>query len=203
MNTQNLLIIFVRNPELGKVKTRLARSTGNQTAFEIYKMLLQKTKEVTQHLNCDKVVYYSEDVIKNDIWDADIYTKRTQLGIDLGDRMQNAFAEAFEEHYKKVVIIGSDLYDLEPKYIDEAFKKLSTNDVVLGPALDGGYYLLGLSKMISSIFENKKWGTASVLKDTLDNLKEVNVHLLQSLNDIDVIDDIENHPDFAKFLKLS
>lgn len=199
--SRNLLLIFTRNPELGKAKTRLAKSIGDETALEIYKFLLNKTKEVTQNLTCDKAVYYSVKIRENDIWDANIYQKHQQEGEDLGIRMRNAFQNSFNTGYEKVLIIGSDLYDLTPNHINEAFNKLDNNDVVIGPAEDGDYYLLGMKKLQPHIFHNKAWGTSSVRKDTLNDLQKVNVHLLEELNDVDVIEDIENHKAFQQFLK--
>ncbi|MCH3881863.1 TIGR04282 family arsenosugar biosynthesis glycosyltransferase [Tenacibaculum aquimarinum] len=199
--SKNLLLIFTRNPELGKAKTRLAKSVGDETALEIYKFLLNKTKEITQNLTCDKAVYYSVKIRENDIWNSNIYQKHQQFGEDLGFRMQNAFKNSFEAGYQKVMIIGSDLYDLSPSIIEDAFSKLNTNDAILGPAEDGGYYLLGMKTLQPNIFENKAWGTSTVRAETLNDLKKVNVHLLQELNDVDVIEDIENHPAFQKFLK--
>jgi glycosyltransferase A (GT-A) superfamily protein (DUF2064 family) len=99
-------------------------------------------------------------------------------------------------------LIGSDLFDLEEFHIREVFEKLEKNDAVIGPALDGGYYLLGLKKMHPTIFMNKNWGTATVRKNTMKNLEKVNVHLLPILNDVDVIEDIKHHPAFTKFLSL-
>ena len=198
--SKNLLLIFTRNPELGKAKTRLAKSVGDKTALTIYKFLLDKTKEVTQNLTCDKAVYYSVKVRKNDIWDANIYQKHQQIGEDLGIRMQNAFKNSFDKDYEKVMIIGSDLYDLTPNIIEDAFTKLNTNDVVIGPAEDGGYYLLGMNVLQPHIFQNKEWGTSSVRKETLANLKDKKVHLLTMLNDVDVFEDIENHSAFQQFL---
>ena len=199
--SKNLLLIFTRNPELGKTKTRLAKSIGNETALAIYKFLLHKTNQVTQNLLCDKAVYYSVKIRRDDIWNEKIYQKHQQKGEDLGIRMQNAFQYAFDTGYKKVVIIGSDLYDLTENHINKAFQKLDTNDVVIGPAEDGGYYLLGMKTLQAAVFVNKNWGTSTVRKDTLKDLEKVNVHLLEQLNDVDVIEDIENHPAFAHFLK--
>lgn len=198
--SKNLLLIFTRNPELGKAKTRLAKTVGDETALEIYKFLLNKTNQVTKDLSCNKAVYYSVKVRKNDIWDATIYQKHQQNGNDLGARMQNAFQGSFNAGYEKVMIIGSDLYDLTPKIIEDAFLKLNSNDVVIGPAEDGGYYLLGMNVLQPHIFQNKDWGTSSVRKETLANLKDKKVHLLTVLNDVDVFEDIENHPAFQQFL---
>jgi len=199
--TNELLFVFVRNPELGKVKTRLAASVGDKTALAIYKFLLAHTQKVTQHLPCDKAVYYSVNVREHDIWNKNTYQKHQQIGENLGSRMQHAFIDSFNNGYEKVIIIGSDLPDLEERHILEAFQQLNTNDVVLGPAKDGGYYLLGMKKLHPNIFQNKKWGTSSVREETLKDLEKVAVHLLEELNDVDVLEDIENHPSFEQFLK--
>lgn len=201
MKHKNLLLIFTRNPELGKSKTRLAKTIGDQTALEIYKFLLKRTQEIAVKVNADKAVYYSVKVRNNDIWDSSIYQKYQQFGEDLGVRMKNAFKNGFDAGYKKVIIVGSDLYDLSSKIIDSAFQKLESNDFVIGPAEDGGYYLLGMNFLQEDIFENKDWGTETVRKDTLVNLKDKKVFLLEMLNDVDVFEDIEHHPAFQHFLK--
>ncbi len=198
--SKNLLIIFTRNPELGKVKTRLAKSIGDKNSLTIYKTLLDRTEITTRNLTCDKAVYYSVKVRKNDIWDASIYQKHQQHGDDLGIRMHNAFSEAFSNNYGKVAIIGSDLFDLNPNHINDAFKALNKNDVVIGPAHDGGYYLLAMKSLYSQVFKNKDWGTSTVFKDTIKDLKTKRVHLLGTLNDIDVYDDLKNIEAFKKYI---
>jgi hypothetical protein len=199
--SNRLLFIFTRNPELGKAKTRLAKTVGNETALEIYKFLLQKTRDISSKVTSDKAVYYSLKIRSNDIWDETMYQKHKQVGEDLGIRMLNAFKNSFGAGYQKVLIIGSDLYDLTPEIIETAFNKLDTNDVVIGPAEDGGYYLLGMNSIHTAIFKNKNWGTETVRRDTLTDLKDKKVHLLQELNDVDVFEDIEHHPAFQQFLK--
>jgi uncharacterized protein len=199
--SENLLLIFTRNPELGKVKTRLAKTVGDETALEIYKFLLQKTRDISSKVTADKAVYYSVKIRNNDIWDEKKYQKYQQIGEDLGIRMLNAFENSFDAGYKKVMIIGSDLYDLSTENIEIAFKKLDTNDVVIGPAEDGGYYLLGMNVLQENIFKNKDWGTGTVRKDTLLDLKDKKVHLLSALNDVDVFEDIEHHQAFQHFFK--
>ncbi|WP_298997166.1 TIGR04282 family arsenosugar biosynthesis glycosyltransferase [uncultured Tenacibaculum sp.] len=198
--SKNLLLIFTRNPELGKVKTRLAKTIGDEAALDIYKFLLEHTKQVTQNLSCNKAVYYSVKVRENDIWDASVYQKHLQDGNDLGIRMHNAFQQAFSTGYKKVVIIGSDLPELTSEHINVAYEKLNSNDVVMGPAEDGGYYLLGMKKLHANIFQHKDWGTSTVRKDTLNDLQNESVFLLETLNDVDVFDDIKNNPIFNQFL---
>jgi rSAM/selenodomain-associated transferase 1 len=198
---KNLLLIFTRNPELGKVKTRLAKTVGDKTALKIYTFLLEKTQEISSKVTSDKAVYYSVKVRENDIWNEKLYQKHQQVGQDLGIRMLNAFKNGFNAGYEKIIIIGSDLFDLTSKNIEKAFEELDQSDVVLGPAEDGGYYLLGMNSLQETIFKNKAWGTETVRKNTLADLKQKKVFLLETLNDVDVFEDIENHPAFQHFLK--
>ena len=198
---KNLILVFVRNPELGKVKTRLAKTIGDKDALKIYTILLQHTESVLHKVSSDKVVYYSEEIQSNDLWDNALYQKKLQKGADLGARMQNAFETAFKDTYEKVVIVGSDLFDLNPNHIKEAFTALENHEVVLGPSLDGGYYLLGMKKMHPAVFKNKQWGTDSVLESTLKNLNQQNVKLLEALNDIDTFEDLEAQPELLKKIK--
>ena len=199
--SKNLLLIFTRNPELGKAKTRLAKTVGDETALEIYKFLLERTRDISSKVNADKAVYYSVKIRENDIWNPDIYQKYQQFGDDLGIRMLNAFKNGFEAGYEKVMIIGSDLYDLSEKNIEKAFVALNTNDVVIGPAEDGGYYLLGMNALQENVFKNKKWGTASVRKDTLKDLSDKKVKVLAFKNDIDIYEDILDIPEImSKFI---
>ena len=201
VSSKNLLLIFTRNPELGKCKTRLAATIGDESALEIYKFLLAHTVKITSNLNLAKQVYYSVRVRENDIWDSLLYAKKKQIGSDLGERMANAFQAGFADGFEKICIIGSDLFDLSQEDIEQAFAKLDTNDVVIGPALDGGYYLLGLKVMNANIFKDKNWGTATVMKDTLEDLKNLKIHLLEARNDVDVYEDIKNDAAFKPFLK--
>lgn len=200
MDKDTLLIIFTRNPVLGHVKTRLAKKIGAEKALEVYHILLRKTASVTALLQTDKWVYYTPEVIEDDLWSSSNYGKKTQKGEDLGQRMKNAFKDGFKAGYKRVVVIGSDLYELTPEDITMAFKKLIDHKVVLGPATDGGYYLIGLKEILPGLFENKNWGQNSVLKDTLAHFKDQEVALLQSYNDIDIYQDLEQHSVFQKYL---
>jgi uncharacterized protein len=186
----NALIIFTRNPELGKVKTRLAATIGNEKALIVYQDLLRHTMNATKKLSCDKFVFYDQNIVDNDIWDDNIYNKKLQNGSDLGIRMKNAFETLLNLGYKKCIIIGSDLFDLEQEHIDFAFQKLENSNVVIGPAEDGGYYLLGLKNIIPKIFVNKTWGTNTVLVETLKNLENYSIHFLETLNDIDTEEDL-------------
>lgn len=199
--SRNLLLIFTRNPELGKVKTRLAKDVGDETALEIYKFLIEHTVSVTKDLAVTKEVHYSVKIRENDLWDDAIFSKKLQKGESLGDRMHYAFEQGFKTGYQNIIIIGSDLYNLNEKDISEAFTHLKEYDAVVGPAEDGGYYLLGMNSLTSQVFKNKKWGTDSVLQDTLADLKNLNVKLLEPRNDVDYLEDIKDVEAFQKFLK--
>lgn len=199
-NKKHLILIFTRNPELGKVKSRLAADVGEQTALDIYKFLLDHTYKVTKDLQVDKEVWYSNEIPKMDLWDKGIYSKKAQKGIDLGERMQYAFEQGFSNGYKYISIIGSDMYDINNADLQEAFKKLEHNDAVIGPATDGGFYYLGLSKPIYSLFKNKTWGTATVFKDCMHNLKNHKTSQLSAKNDVDYLSDIKDIDVFKPFL---
>ena len=198
---KNLIIIFTRNPELGKVKTRLAKTIGDESALNIYKFLLKHTEKTIRNINSDKAVYYSFKIRNNGIWTNSIYQKHLQKGNDLGLRMLNAFKKAFKNNYQKVIIVGSDLFDLQPKHIDEAFQRLENNDAVIGPAKDGGYYLIGLKKLHTQVFKNKVWGTETVRKNTLQDLQNESVFLLEELNDIDTYDDMKDNSTLKSLIK--
>ncbi len=200
-STRNLLLIFTRNPELGKGKRRLAATIGDEAALNIYRFLLQHTVSVTENLAFDKRVYYSEKIGNSDIWKEDFYTKKLQQGQDLGIRMANAFLEGFADGFEKICIIGSDLYDLEQTDIENAFLALNDHDFVVGPAADGGYYLLGMKIWKPSLFEKKTWGTDTVLAATLTDLKKEKVHLLPTKNDVDTYEDIKDVAAFHPFIK--
>lgn len=198
--SKKALIIFTRNPELGKVKTRLAKSVGDESALEIYKFLLKHTVAITKNLNVDKYVFYSENIHRDDIWDPEIFRKKLQTGTDLGEKMQNAFSELFEMGYEKVLIVGSDIFELGQSDIENAFEVLQTTETVIGPATDGGYYLLGMKERNAALFQNKNWGTSTVLEETLADLRQKKYVLLEERNDVDYYQDIKEIDAFQQFL---
>ena len=166
-SSKDLLLIFTRNPELGKCKTRLAATVGDETALKIYNFLLRHTVSITENLNAAKQVWYSDEIWDDDIWDDAFYDKRLQKGENLGTRMSHAFHEGFASGYERIIIIGSDMFDLSQKDLANAFARLKENDYVIGPAEDGGYYLLGMKTFEPELFRNKTWGGEMVLEDTL------------------------------------
>jgi len=179
----------------------LAATVGDEAALEIYKFLLQHTVDFTKNLAAVKQVYYSEEIWKDDIWNSTFYDKRLQSGQDLGVRMANAFQDGFASGFEKIIIIGSDMYNLNQDDIEDAFSGLEHGDYVIGGAHDGGYYLLGMKKFNPKIFQNKKWGANTVFGDTLDDLDGENIYCKEIRNDVDVYEDIENDEVFYPFIK--
>jgi len=188
---KHLIIVFAKNPVKGRVKTRLARSVGEDQALEVYQKLLKVTESATQNSRLDTWVFFTDE-IDHKRWPAS--KKFIQQGTDLGERMQHAFDQAFKFHYESVVLIGSDLPDMHEGLLLSAFEALKHQPVVFGPAADGGYYLLGLQKMIHSIFHEKPWSTKNLLSETLSELdeKQLNYAILETLNDIDTAEDLES-----------
>ena len=199
---KDLLLIFARNPEHGKVKTRLAADLGDDAALDIYKDLLQHTAKETRDLNCETWVFYSEKASEESFFKGSSFRIKLQKGEDLGERMKNAFSEGFSEGYSRIIIIGTDLFDLEKHDLETAFAKLQDHDYVIGPAEDGGYYLLGMKRLNPALFINKSWSTKNVLSETLQDLKGENLFLLEEKNDIDVYDDLRGIEAFEKYLKV-
>jgi hypothetical protein len=186
MKQSNSLIIFAKNLVHGKVKTRLASSIGPDRAFAVYKELVYRTKSIVQDVNADKIVYYSDQVELTDMWD-DRFFKAKQQGSDLGERMRNAFADSFQKGYAKAVIIGTDCPSLDKHIIHTAFKDLDQRHIVIGPAYDGGYYLLGMKMLYEDLFQNIAWSTNTVFGTTiaLSNCLHLTYSVLPKLHDID------------------
>lgn len=201
MESKNLLIVFVKNIVSGKVKTRLAQTIGNENALLIYKELLQITEKATQQLqNCAVQVYFSESIEENQWKNCE---KFIQQGNDLGEKMQNAFNNGFNSGYEKILLIGSDLPDISASIIEQGFDELTNNDIVFGPAEDGGYYLVGMKKLQTNIFQNKPWSNAKLLSLTLKELSNHKLQLLPFLNDIDVYEDLIKYPKLLEKSKLN
>ncbi len=200
MKSDSLLMVFIKNPSLGKVKTRLAKTVGDEKALHIYHILLDHTHKVAKRIKGDKAVFYSDFINNNDEWKKNDFIQLLQKGNALGDKMENAFEKAFNMGYKKIIIIGSDCLDLNENIISDAFKLLDEQEVVLGPARDGGYYLLGMRNLYPQLFKNKTWSAENVLLDTLLDLSNLNLSfkLLPTLSDIDVEKDLEHYPNILE-----
>ena len=192
MPNNQALIIFVKNPIPGKTKTRLAATVGNDLALKMYGILTRWTADQAAGLDGVKVyVYYSNHTVEKDEWSKPNFVKQVQQGNDLGARMKRAITEVFEKGHKKVVIIGTDCPGVTTSYLEEAFAALTSTDVVLGPALDGGYTLLGTKTRPAPLFTGVDWSTEKVAAQTVALAERANltVKQLSPLSDIDYVED--------------
>ncbi|MCG6192925.1 TIGR04282 family arsenosugar biosynthesis glycosyltransferase [Leptospira sp. FAT2] len=192
MDNKETLILFLKNPRIGQVKTRLAAGLGNEAALNVYEQLVEITQKQVAGLDLPVRLYFdSIPEFLSGKWGNQV-SAHLQSGEDLGFRMSNAFSETFSQGAQKAVIIGSDCPDLETKHIREAFSALDQSDVVLGPALDGGYYLLGLKSYLPEIFREVPWSTDRVFAGTLEKLQLLrkNVWILPKLGDVDEPEDL-------------
>ncbi len=191
INLDRTLLIFIRNPEPGKVKTRLARTTGDAEALRIYQILLDKTRQAALEVQAERWLLYSDFLDQADAWPADSFQKMVQHSGDLGERMAQAFQAAFAAGARQVVIIGSDCPDLTGSILEQAFRALKTADCVVGPVPDGGYYLLGMRAFEASFFQNIAWSTDTVRSTTLERMAAAGKTciLLPMFTDVDTEED--------------
>jgi rSAM/selenodomain-associated transferase 1 len=184
---EETLLIFIKNPVLGRVKTRLAATLGAEAALAAYQELLAYTRAVATRTTCRRRLYYSDYLPEADEWPADCFEKHLQAGADLGRRMANAFKSAFEAGADRVLIIGSDCPGITPAILAEGFEALRARDFVLGPSTDGGYYLLGMRRFQASLFEGIAWSSPTVCAETLLRMEALggDCRMLPALTDID------------------
>jgi len=188
----NQLIIFIKNPQLGKVKTRLAVSIGSDAALAVYHKLCQHTRQTVLGVEVERQLYYSDFIDRHDAWKEGQFVKHQQVGSDLGARMNQAFQDSLKQG-NRAVIIGSDCPQLTADLLRDAFQALVEHPFVLGPAQDGGYYLLGMREPCPGLFHNMEWSTEKVTEMTLQRIHEQkkSCFLLPILSDIDTIEDWE------------
>ena len=185
------IIIFQKKPELGKVKTRLATTIGQAKALEAYRLLLQHTHEQVALVQCSVFVYFEEEIDPGFIRNRR-YVAALQSRGDLGHKMKTALKEVFTQGHQKAIIIGSDCPDLDNTVLEEAIDQLFDNDLVIGPAKDGGYYLIGMKKLHDTLFENMPWSTSEVFINTFAEANRLGLKtsLLRELSDVDVYEDL-------------
>ncbi len=191
---RRVLLIFIRNPKLGQVKTRLARTVGDEEALRIYQLLLGKTRHAALDATVERWLLYSDVVDESDAWPMPDVRKMVQSPGDLGARMEQAFQATFAAGAQQAVIIGSDCPDLTGAIIDAAFQALDTDDFVLGPVPDGGYYLLGMRALEPRLFRDIAWSTDTVGSTTLERIAAAgkSCTLLPTLTDVDTEEDWRN-----------
>lgn len=199
MNNQDILMIFLKPFIEGKVKTRLAKSIGNKKALEVYKALVYHTLKEAKKLPDNVKIYYfySEDPSNSNKVPGE-HKFHIQEGTTLGDKMAAAFDWAEQQAYSKKIIIGSDCAELSVVNLNEAFSKLGNHEMVIGPAKDGGYYLIGMKKLYPEIFRGIQWSTNSVYNSTIDKIESnaLSYATLEILSDIDDVEDLKGAPSY-------
>lgn len=197
--TQEQLIVFTRYPEPGTTKTRLAKALGNKGAADIQKKLTELTLVQARqflHLRPAEVVVYFEGGILELVrsWLGPDLHYLAQGNGNLGQRMANAFTAAFKHGYKRIVMIGTDCPDLQASHLAQAFASLCHKDLVIGPATDGGYYLIGLRLEEKALFKEVPWGADTVLAKTLTIAKQkgLSTDFLETLSDVDRPEDLQH-----------
>ena len=185
-------MVFVKAPRVGQVKTRLARAIGPEAACAAYERMAETLLANVSGLR-NVVLRFTPDDAEKEItrWMQPSWVLQSQGAGDLGDRMNAAFQDAFSQGAKRVVLIGSDCPVVTPNDINEAWDALGSFDVVLGPAVDGGYWLIGLRAVQQHLFEGIKWSSPEVFEATLRRTKELGlkVQLLRTLADVDTEQD--------------
>jgi len=195
---QRCILLFVKHPEKGSVKKRLSEEIGADAAVALYQNFVLDLLASVKGLSIPLWVcfYPPDDSKKFSLWLGTQYHLVPQEGKDLGERMKNAFSRAFEHDFRNVILMGSDIPDLPMEIMDEAFISLDTSDIVIGPACDGGYYLIGFrsDRFVPEIFEGISWGTRTVLKETLDICisQGERVYTLPEWQDVDTLSDLRD-----------
>lgn len=197
---KNKLLIFTRSPVLGEVKTRLQPDYSQEQSLTVHKNLLLNTLAHTKKLDgidvelcCtpDRTTMFFLNCENNFPIELS-----NQYGADLGEKMAFSFSVALQT-YENVVVIGTDCPDIDADYISRAFSELSVNDAVIGPAIDGGYVLLGLRKFSTEIFQGIVWGSGTVFIQTENALNDLSWSYkeLDIMHDVDRPEDLQRYPD--------
>lgn len=195
--SDNCILLFVKSPVAGEVKTRLAFEIGDDAAAGLYRCFVEDLLSTVENLDVKLNLCFHPPEAMSQIqrWLGDRYAYRPQRGDDLGSRLKDALKGAFEEGLSKVVAIGSDSPDLPEAFLREAFDELESYDAVIGPTSDGGYYLIGFSQgsFLEEAFDDIAWSTSAVCDQTLARLKThgLNVHLLPPWHDVDTRADLD------------
>ena len=191
------LIIFTRYPESGKAKTRLIPALGAEAAADIHRQMTEHTLAQVKPLQQNRLLtvevwFAGGDRAQMQTWLGSEVTYEPQPEGNLGDRMAQAFQTAFESGVKAAIIIGTDCPELTDALLAEAFQSLQQTDLVLGPATDGGYYLIGLRRVVPELFQTIAWSTDRVFQQTVDIASNLNLSLttLPMLTDVDRPDDL-------------
>ncbi|MBK8954688.1 MAG: TIGR04282 family arsenosugar biosynthesis glycosyltransferase [Saprospiraceae bacterium] len=188
--SKTALVIFVKNLVPGRVKTRIASQSSDENACHVYEALQRITATVCNVYDGPKYLYYSDFIADQDLWSSNIYTKKAQSGVDLGSRMLHAFEEILAVH-DSAMIIGSDCPYLKSEDLIRAGKDLENSDLVLGPAGDGGFYLIGSKNSHPELLLNREWSQPNVfgLTARIATKLGLKTSVLRMLWDIDTLAD--------------
>lgn len=196
MPEKRIILLFVKGPVRGLVKSRLAAGLGQDSALELYRNFVLDTLETVRKTGCEFRIFFHPARTRHTVTAllGPEYQYIAQEGTDLGQRMEHAFRRAFSDGWRRAVLVGSDIPDLTADVILEAFESLKANDVVVGPAEDGGYYLIGFndSTFAPRIFSGIEWSTDRVFPETIERLKSrpVRIHFAPRWRDVDTMDDL-------------
>ncbi len=193
-----ILLVFLRYPEPGKVKTRLIPALGEVGAAETYRRIAERVVSTVVAIDRRSLlsvafVEPTECIGQVRSWLGEELDTLGQPSGNLGDRLRYGFSWAFDRGAARVVAIGTDCIELTSEGIEEAFERLRYRDGVLGPASDGGYYLIGLSRPLPEVFLNIPWSSERTGAVTLERFEETGaaVDCLQQLSDIDTWEDLK------------
>jgi uncharacterized protein len=188
MNDSTTLIVMARPPEKGKVKTRLAADLGEEKTLVVYKALLEKLYSTLHELTSSVSIFWTHFPYPSEF---NAWTNAIQSDGDLGKKMHSAFEHCGGQSSQSMVMIGTDCYDLDAERIRDAFEALKLTDVVIGPAMDGGYYLIGMKRLHSDLFQEMPWSTSHLLEITIARMRDKGLGfiLLPTLRDIDEVAD--------------
>lgn len=197
-DSKNCILFFVKYPAPGKVKTRLAEQIGPDIAADLYRNFVADTLATLESLDVNFKIVFDPPDSKDQFqyWLGEKHCYTPQIGVDLGQRMKNAFPQTFDDGFDNVVVIGSDSPDLPAEYLDLAFGALETNDVTVGPSSDGGYYLIGFTKnsFLPEAFEQISWSSDKAFEQTIDILQKnkQKLFLLPQWHDVDTFTDLKS-----------
>ena len=195
--TKQHLIIFTRYPEPGKTKTRLIPALGTEGAASLQRQMTEHTLFQVKQLQSTSAISFEVRFAGGNLqlmqdWLGSDLVYQPQGEGDLGKRMERSLSSAFQSGAEQAIIIGTDCPGINPQILASAFEQLHQCDLVLGPAIDGGYYLIGLRRSFCELFTNIDWGTNQVLQQTVNIAQKLNLSVvyLQALADVDRPEDL-------------
>ena len=196
--SEEAIFVFLRWPEPGRAKTRLIPSLGPHRAADVYRRMAERVLDVVRNYDRPgllRVAYLDPPERADDVaaWIGNGFHMLAQPDGDMGRRLEDAFVGMFRKKARRVLAIGTDCVEITHEILDEAYEALERCDAAIGPALDGGYYLMGLNRPCHHVFRGIPWSSDRVLRETLGRLRSCGlvVRLLPPLLDIDTPEDLK------------